>query len=341
MDLGSLMLWRASNRQNYKDVCQEFRRSLEDLLINFVPSPTALLTLLTDTHALLSGEFALCYMLQDASLTAHTLDIYVGSVWFDVFMERFDADGEVSGYQTEWFINTHLNSYAESRHVTDTLDISLSNGNMISVHAAASPSACHAIACSPTSLGTTFITEFSFAIAYPRLTLNRRAIVCWDSLAEGTNVELDMYARLEDNGFSFEEDPTVWAEYSGEACHGAEYSPFHCLRELYLCPQQGRYFGDEGSMVCFMDTLSVDVTMLKDRCVPPYGISAVWRLPSNVLCDAQCEEFDDIIAPGVIATSIMFQSDTTITANHPPPTLLHKIPNNTSSRRDRTRSFTV
>ena len=70
-------------------------------------------------------------------------------------------------------------------------------------------------------------------------------------------------------------------------------------------------------MVCFVDPLSVDVAGLKARSIPPYGLMAVWRLSSAVACDAQCDEYDDILAPGVIATSMMFQADTLLTANHP------------------------
>ena len=119
-----------------------------------------------------------------------------------------------------------------------------------------------------------------------------------------------MYDRLETAGFAFEEDPAVWTEYSGESGPDVHSSPLECLRSQYLCPQQGRYFGDDGSMVCFMDPLNVDFSRLKDKCVPPYGVMAVWRLLSRVVCDARCEEVDDILAPGVIATSIMFEEET-------------------------------
>ena len=206
-------------------------------------------------------------------------------------------------------MTSHDDEYIARRHVTDSLQILLSTGKSIFVHAAASTSACHAIACLPSSLGTTFITEFSFATAYPRLTFNRRAIVCWDQIDEEADFELDMYQQLDRSGFSFEEDPVIWPDFSSKLRLSVDCSPLECLRSLYLCPQQGRYFGDQGSMMCFMDTLSVDVALLKDRCIAPYGIMAVWRLPSNVLCDAECHEFDDILAPGVLVTSLMFQNE--------------------------------
>ena len=310
MDLRTLLIWRATSRGNYADACHELRMSLQRLLLGFVPSPSALLNLLTRTRGLLSGEFAICYILRDASINPRSLDIYVGSIWFDNFIEEFAASPELCGYQVGYGTTTHAHRHIQTRHVTETLEIWLSNDNLIAIHAAASPSACHAIACSPSSLGTTFVTESSFAIAYPRLTLSRRAIICWDLVAESSSSELDMYDHLESSGFSFEEDPSVWPEFSGGPCSGVSLSPFECLRSLYICPQQGRYFGDSGSLVCFMDTLSVDVAQLKDRSIPPYGIMAVWRLPSNVICDAQCDLSDDLLAPCVIATSIMFQNET-------------------------------
>ena len=321
MDMCTLLIWRATDRRNYTDVCQELRDSLNNLLLDFVPSPITLLRLLTDTRAVLSGELAICYLLRDASIFAQTLDIYVGSVWFDTFIDTFCVSRELSGHQLSWSMIERDEEYIATRHVTDSLHISLSTGKTIIVHAASSTSACHAIACSPSSLGTSFITEFSFATAYPRLTFNRRAIVCWDQIAQGSDSELDMYEQLEKSGFSFEEDPVAWPDYSSKQLSLGDFSRLECLRSLYLCPQQGRYFGDEGSMMCFMDTLSVDFSWLKERCIPPYGIMAVWRLPSNVLCDAECHEFDDIIAPGVIATSIMFQdkSFTAVTCHLPIP----------------------
>ena len=309
MDMQTLLAWRATNRGNYMNVCKELRGSLEQLLSDFVPSPAALLLLLTRTHALLSGELAICYILRDASLEPRSLEIFVGSVWFDEFIDSFGTSSELSGYQLDWWLTTHVDRHVETRHVTNSLHIPLSTGGSIIIHAAASTSPCHAIACSPSSLGTTFITEYSFATAYPRLTFSRRAIVCWDLLAEGSPHEQLMYDRLRTNGFSFEEDPTVWPEYSSEWCSNYAHPHLACLRSTYLCPQQGRYFGDRGSMVCFMDTLAVDFAMLKDRCIPPYGIMAAWRLPSNLVCYAQCNDFDDLLAPGILVTSIKFENE--------------------------------
>ena len=76
-----------------------------------------------------------------------------------------------------------------------------------------------------------------------------------------------------------------------------------------MCPQQGRYFGDDGSLLDFMDPLRADLTLLKERSIPPYGHMAVWRLPSYVICDNQCDEVDDILFPGMLTAPIMFETN--------------------------------
>ena len=320
MDMRTLLSWRATNRRNYVDTCHELRTSLEYLLADFVPSPAALLTLLSRTRGVLAGELAIRYILRDPSVLPQSLDIYLGSIWFDTFIETFGDSHELYGFRTDWSLTTYIGDFIETRHVTDTVSIALSNGNSINIHAAASPSACHALACSPSTIGTTFVMEFTFATAYPRLTLSRRAIICWDLLATAADSELDMYDRLADSGLTFEEDPAVWFQPCGcpasDVLPSPSTSPSVCLRSLYLCPQQGRYFGDGGSMVCFMDSLSMDTALLKDRCIPPYGVMAVWRLPLDRPCDAGCREYDDILAPGVIVTSLMLESESVMTGRY-------------------------
>ena len=173
MDIPTLLSWKATCTRNYLDVADELRDSLRRLLADFVPSPTALLSLITRTRSLISGESAIQYMLRDEAFLAKSLDIYVGSVLFHTFIDDFGHDRTLSGYQTSWTLNTHNEPYAYTRQVRQSLQVRLSTGKTIYVHASSTASACHPIACSPSSVGTTFITEFCFATAYPRLTLNK------------------------------------------------------------------------------------------------------------------------------------------------------------------------
>ena len=306
MDLLTLFGWKACSRQNYMEVSDELRESLRLLLADFVPSPATLLSLITRARALISGIFAIRYMLRDEAIVVDCPDIYVGSVQFHTFIDDFADNPALSGYQTSWSIATFPDLYAYARQTTHCVEVRLSTGKTINIHASATASACHPLACSPSSLGTSFITEFCIATAYPRLTLQRRGIICLDRLSNARPGEIAMYERLEAHGFRFEEDPAAWPEY-WDSVGNAE--PIGCLRARFLCPQQGRYFGDKGSMVVIIDKFSMGLGELKARNLPPYGFMAAWRLPSTVLCDEQCDELDDVIGPDILTTSVMFEDD--------------------------------
>ena len=306
MDLVTLLSWRCCCRRNYFEVAEELRGYLRVLLADFVPSPSSLLSLITRTKALISGIFAIRYLLRDDALIVPCLDIYVGSVSFLSFIDEFGGNSALSGYQQSWIIITHRDPYAYSRQITQTLEIRLSTGKMISIHASATAFACHPIARSPSSVGTTFITEYCVATAYPRLTLNHRGIICLSALVESRGAELDMYETLEAHGFTFQEDPTNWPEFTSDV-RGVE--AVGCLRSVYLCPQQCRYFGDGGSMVAFFDQFSMALSDLKARQLPPYGIMSAWRLPSGVRCDDGCDEVDGILGPDLLTISVTFEDD--------------------------------
>lgn len=306
MDIPTLLSWKATCSRNYVDVADELRDSLRRLLAAFVPSPSALLSLATRTHSLISGEFAIQYLLRDNAFVANCLDIYVGSVLFHTFIDEFTDDHTLSGYQTSSVLSIHGEPYAYKRQVRQSLQVRLSTGKTIYVHASSTASPCHALACSPSSVGTTFITEFCFATAYPRLTFNRRGLICLSQLAGSMQTELDMYERLEACGFAFNEDPTSWTDYSP---FSGNTRPDACLRSVYLCPQQGRYFGDRGSLVALVDQFEIGFRQLKSRGLPPYGIMAAWRLPSDVLCDEQCDVLDEVIGPDLLVTSVVLEND--------------------------------
>ena len=308
MDIRTLLVWRTVCRSAYYDVLNELRGSLRLILADFVPSPDRLLSLVTRTRALITGELALSYLLRDARLPPHSLDIHIGNVFYDEFVDDFFNSSALIGYQTHVSVLDHPEHWISSRHITQTVVISLSNQRTIAIHASASSSACQSIACSPTTLGTTFVTEHCFATAYPCLTLNYRAIICRDELTESMDSELDVYDRLEEQGFSYEVEPTAWLENASQRDHKNAAGESICMRSLHICPQQVRHFGDRGSMLTFMDPLNVDLNTLKDGGIPPYGIMAVWRMPSSVLCDKQCDELDGILMPGMLVAPMMFET---------------------------------
>ena len=309
MDMKTLLAWRTTSRANYREVIEELRTHLHELLAHFVPVPTSLLALSTRTRALLSGEVAIHYLLRDHSRQPLSLDIHVGSVYYDLFIANLYADPNLFQYRVASTTTHYSLEFISVRQMTTTHEITLANGRVIRIHSSSTISASHSMASSPTTAGITFLTEDCFATAYACLTLNRRALVCGERLGYILPSEQDVCERLLELGFSFEEDPSAWKEYSAETLRARNPPIAGCCRPLFVCPRQGRYFGDRGSLVVFYDTLHVDFCRLKAKSVPPYGIMASWRLLSIEDCEEQCDEYDDILEPGVLMGCVMTNHD--------------------------------
>ena len=54
-------------------------------------------------------------------------------------------------------------------------------------------------------------------------------------------------------------------------------TPYPCLRHWFVCPEQARYFGDEGSLLGFFDWTEEKREQLSAEGQPPFGLGAsVW-----------------------------------------------------------------
>lgn len=305
----TLLAWRTTSRSNYYEVTHELRTHLHRLLADFVPAPKSLLNLITRNRALLSGEVAIQYLLRDYSQPPLSLDIHVGSVYYDTFITALHEDPDIFGFAATSNTAHYPLAFITVRHVTTTHTLTLIDGRSIRIHSSSTISASHSMAAALTTAGITFLTEFCFATAYARLTLNRRALVCAERLGFILPGEQDVCNRLTALGFSFAEDPSAWPEYSMERLRARNPAINGCCRPLFICPRQGRHFGDRGSLVVFYDTLDVDYRLLKARAVPPYGIMAAWRLISLDGCEVQCYEYDDVLEPGIIMGCVTTNHD--------------------------------
>ncbi|PIL26485.1 hypothetical protein GSI_12243 [Ganoderma sinense ZZ0214-1] len=312
MDIVTLLAWRSTSRANYVDACREMHTSLSAILQSFVPNPDVLLGLITDCRALLSGQLALAYLLRDPAVVPYSVDIYVGDLWFDKFMDRFHSTPDLNDYESAYTMLTHHPAFTASRHITHTVELYLSTGRTIFVHASASVSACHALVCSPTSAGFTFITAQCFATAYPMLTMNRRAMVSLERAAMSATSDRLFIQWLEAHRFILPTAPSEWWDYSG-ATHVESSSDIrrdHCLAvHREICPFRARYFGDQHSFINFIDVLDVDYGLLRSMSVPPYGIMAAWRLPCRDPCQMDCDRLDDLLMHLELISTVIFQTD--------------------------------
>ena len=107
----------------------------------------------------------------------------------------------------------------------------------------------------------------------------------------------------EDDDESGEEDNRFVDELEDDG-NDLQQPPFEqCFRQFYLCPSQGRYFGDRGSLVNFLDPISRGEDFCARRSIPPYGPMVVWRVLSNFDCERDCVIYnDDIEEPDDISS---------------------------------------
>ena len=107
--------------------------------------------------------------------------------------------------------------------------------------------------------------------------------------------EVDTLSGDEDDDEVGEEDNGVDDEFEDDD-NETQYGqpPFEqCFRQFYICPSQGRYFGDRGSLVDFFDPIARGEDFCARRSIPPYGPMVVWRVLSNFDCERDCVIYDD------------------------------------------------
>ena len=82
-----------------------------------------------------------------------------------------------------------------------------------------------------------------------------------------------------------------------------------CWRHRFVCPSQGRHFGDRGSFVEFFDPLDGDEVRCVENNVAPFGPMVVWHIMSSFTCDECCEVYVDVLDEGVTSIPVVFTKD--------------------------------
>ena len=179
----------------------------------------------------------------------------------------------------------------------------------IHVYESATTSPCSPISRSWTSALMNFVTEHSFGCAYPRLTYGRQAIVSDLALHTMNPYEASMLATMAGQGFSFGVEPSRWAPYAARLGPHLPPGVFPCYRDLYICPDQARYFGDRGSLVTYLHPLSDDYRAIRSQAIAPHGPMVIWRLWSSSVCEYGCSHNDEQLPPGVVSVLLLLVDD--------------------------------
>ena len=328
MDIVSLTAWRLTCIANYHQACASLRRYLMMLLRIFVPCPQFLAHVITDSHAVFGGELALAFILRDAAYLPTHLEIYVGHSEFEAVCDDPSIRATIEDHM---YTN---NAVFDALHqlVSCTLTIRTILGKTIYIHRSFMTSASAPVTRASCTALSNFVTPYSFGCSHPRLMLKRLALFADVDFPYLPAVQHAIRDSLLKHNFSLAVSPSAWPDYRRCSQYplprtSVDLSPApdrsaldefgwkgaggivqECWRHQYICPSQGRFFGDRGSLVDFFDPLAGDETRCEANGVAPFGPMVVWRLVSSFECDDGCD-FDDILEEGVTCIPVLIKKD--------------------------------
>ena len=132
-------------------------------------------------------------------------------------------------------------------------------------------------------------------------------------LAEAMGTSYPDPRAASDSGVDFEgstldsEEPEDDGSGDAESISGTRREVQECLRHRYLCPSQGRFFGDRRSMVEFFDPLRGGEEFCAQNSVVPFGPMVVWRVLSTFTCERGCDIYDDALDAEPSAIPVMIR----------------------------------
>ncbi|KAI0706374.1 hypothetical protein C8Q76DRAFT_585180, partial [Earliella scabrosa] len=249
---------------------------LEKLLHRFVPDAEAFLLGVESYRGLIIGLAALAFVVRDSSLLSDTVDVAVGSE------TAWDMEQYLVQSQSLIFVE----DIPPPRFTQDTtIRIFLTpKSRYVRLLVSHTPSPFMPLARCPISALINYVSRRSFGCAYPLLTLSRLTLI--------TDEVDDEAAR--DPAPS----PTPTAPVPAAApCDDHPYNSRHpCYRDLFLCPDQSRFFGDPGSLVVFFDIAHALPHTLARRQYPPFNPTVVWRFQSIwTRCGKDCTTRDPML----------------------------------------------
>ena len=315
MDIASLICWRQTCIANYAHAVASLERKLVGLVDTFLSYPTALLQVVTDFNAVIGGEVALAYIRRDVLVRPHSLEIFVSRLEYEAICRSILSDPLLSLDIVDATTVKADYTVCTQRDITQTLRLRLRSGLDMHVRRSSTLSPLSPIARAPCTALMNFVTRESFGCAYPRLTLNNQALLC--DLGMDAADYLDGAARnvLVDVGIDAAVEPSHWPEYRVWSPTPSNVDTVNaCWRSHFICPEQGRFFGDRGSFVDFVSPLDCGAVELRDRRAPPFGCTIVWRLSSSYQCVMSCEGRDRLLPNGVTSQAVIFVHDRFSTA---------------------------
>ena len=307
MDLPSLVCWRETCAANHAQSTASLSRTLERLVSVFVSHPNALLRLITEFRAVIGGEVALAYVRRHVPFRPRSLEVFVGRVEYEAFCRAILSDPHLSSdvvLASDLVVGYPL---CTQRDIVETLQLRLRSGLGIQVRRSSTLSPLSPVARAPCTALMNFVSPQCFGCAYPRLTLNGRALVCDMGAGNVDHADGAARAAVVDMGMDIGNTPARWPEYCIWSPTPSNVETITaCWRTDFICPGQGRYFGDAGSFVGLVAPLECGEEGKRDMRKLLFASTIVWRLSSSYRCVMRCERRDELLPIGVTSHVITF-----------------------------------
>ncbi|KAH9848191.1 hypothetical protein C2E23DRAFT_871321 [Lenzites betulinus] len=270
----------------------------DSLLHHYVPHCQSLLEHLSETQAVIGGFSALSFLLRDPSIRPHSLEIFVPASKSEQLEQLLDEDEELLLGVPTTSPHPCSNSPVTLARITRVTTFDTFNDRSITIYTSTSETALDPVAASPATALNSWLSPYAFGCGYPILTLNRRSIVRLpvDFIFE----LLLLYTQLDHNGFDISAEPHLWNDWGRRVDPAASETQQPCLRAWNICPDQGRFFGDAGSLLTVFDLVGHEHDHFRLQQQPPYGLGICWRFLSDRRpCTSLCREADPLLPPGV------------------------------------------
>ncbi|PIL37750.1 hypothetical protein GSI_01444 [Ganoderma sinense ZZ0214-1] len=268
---------------------------------------------------------ALSHILHDPSICNRTLELATHNrVPLETFVQHIARPLLLSRHVVSVVQKTPLPPFPTLRHIARIVEVRLASGLAIHVYASVTPAACDVVSGQWTTVLMNYVSERSFGCAYPRLTLRYRGLLCDGRFGPMRAEDRAAHDHLRARGVEFVLHSEAWpgpvysmgpysespSPFLGPPTATASGGGQGCGKTMHICPLQGRYFGDAGSLVVFYDGFLVSLAVLRDESVPPYGPMVAWRIPMTHECEGRCAVDESVLPAYVICEIVQLMDET-------------------------------
>lgn len=286
--------------KTYQQSVNSMTRTREHFIRRFLSRPDELFTSLTKHRGLVGGLVAAAFILRDCSIATSFLEIFLPFESYTQFLTTLaKTQPDVDTVRSSQHV--FESGCTRIRNTDMCTKFFVQHGRSILVYRVTSGDTCSGIARSITTASMCFLTEYTYGCAYPAIHLRRFALLSDLRLQYLTDFDTALLNEVLAAGFHFALSPTTWARTDLQFNDGLEENCHLCFRKWYCCPNQARFFGDQGSLVGHYDPIRDRSFSLRTQAILPYGSLLLWRLFTSFACTGNCD-FRDTLLPEQLTT---------------------------------------